>query len=183
MKTFLRSPKIRTPAIHSAHAPALKSLRLTRNYQGAFVVPLLLCALATSMDAQAGRFNDAPGLTIPADASASRRVERKRLVTLRRNEMPEGSRFTFTSDSPLDDYRSFTEGERVCVMIPQAAFVSQRRDETGRGFMEMRIEQRDESVKLSFRLQPGASVAVNQNFNRLEIVFMTNERANSARPN
>ena len=64
-------------------------------------------------------------------------------------------------------------------MIPQAAFVSQGRDESGRGFADMRVEQRDENVMLSFRLQQGSSVAVRQNFNRLEVVFMTNERANS----
>jgi hypothetical protein len=32
---------------------------------------------------------------------------------------------------------------------------------------------------LSFRLREGATVAVNQNFNRLEVLFITNERAAS----
>jgi hypothetical protein len=104
---------------------------------------------------------------------------KKRILMLRRNETPDGARFTLMSDSPLDDYKSFAEGERICVMIPQAAFVSQRSEESGRGFADMRIEERDTEVMLSFHLQPGASVAVNQSFNRLDIVFSTNELANS----
>lgn len=142
---------------------------------------ILLCALSTSANAQAVRSDGLSGLTTSADVSTSRRPERKRLVMLRRNETPEGWRFTLTSDAPLGDYRSFAEGERVCVLIPQAAFVSTRGNESGRGFAEMRIEQRDENLMLSFRLQQGATVAVNQNFNRLDVIFMTNERANSAR--
>lgn len=98
---------------------------------------------------------------------------------LRRNESVDGARFTLMSDAPLDDYKSFAEDERVCVMIPQAAFVSGRNDANGRGFAEMRIEQRDEGVVFSFRLQQGATVAVNQNFNRLDVIFITNERANA----
>jgi hypothetical protein len=102
---------------------------------------------------------------------------------LRRQETPEGARFTLTSDSSLGDYKSFAEGERVCVMIPQAAFVSPSEGESGRGFAEMRVEQRDENVMLSFRLQQGATVAVNQNFNRLDVVFSTNERAKPSKRN
>ena len=98
---------------------------------------------------------------------------------LRRNEAPDGARFTLMSDSPLNDYKSFTEGERICVMIPQAAFVSTRSDADGRGFADLRIEQRDEGIVFSFRLQQGATVAINQNFNRLDVVFITNEWANS----
>ena len=145
---------------------------------------LLLFALIASLDAQATSRRGSLSPVIPAAVSSSASssgTERKRLVTLRRNETPEGSRLTLKSDAPLTDYKSFAEGERVCIMIPQAAFVSQRRDESGRGFADMRIEQRDENVMLSFRLQTGATVAVNQNFNRLDVVFMTNERANSDR--
>jgi hypothetical protein len=100
---------------------------------------------------------------------------------LRRNETPDGSRFTLMSDAPLNDYKSFAEGERICVMIPQAAFVQTQSDANGRGFADMRIEQRADDTMLSFRLQQGATVAVNQNFNRLDVVFITNERANSAK--
>jgi hypothetical protein len=182
MKAFLRSLSAHTPLINPTYAHALKNARLTHSRR-ALLVSLFLCALITSISAQSLTPEDAPGLKTPADASSSHRPERKRLVTLRRNETSEGARFTLTSDTQLGDYRSFAEGERVCIMIPQAAFVSQRAGESGRGFAEMRIEQREENVMLSFRLQQGATVAVNQNFNRLDVIFMTNERANSAREN
>jgi len=102
---------------------------------------------------------------------------------LQRIETPDGPRFTLKADAPLDDYRSFAEGERICVMIPQAAFVTARSDSSGRGFADLRIEQRETGVMLSFRLQQGATVAVNQNFNRLDVSFITNERVILAKSN
>ena len=41
----------------------------------------------------------------------------------------------------------------------------------------MRVEQSGDDVVISFLLQSGATVQVNQSFNRLEINFLTNERA------
>lgn len=181
MKTFLRSLSIRAPSIKHTLALALKNASLTS--RRCLLGSLLLCAVSTGRGAQAVKPDDAPGRTTPVAYTFAHRPERKRIVTLRRNETAEGARLTLMSDASLTDYRSFAEAHRVCVMIPRAAFVSALTDESGRGFTEMRIEQRDENVMLSFRLQQGATVAVNQHFNRLDVVFLTNERANSARPN
>jgi hypothetical protein len=179
MPTFLRALFVRrTLSINSIQVFAQTRLRLTDNSRRAFVVALLLFALIASRDVLAASRRGSLSPANPAAVSSSK-PDRKRLVMFRRNETPEGSRLTLMADAPLADYKSFAEGERVCIMIPQAAFISARRDESGRGFADMRIEQRDENVMLSFRLQPGATVAVNQNFNRLDVVFMTNERANS----
>jgi hypothetical protein len=92
--------------------------------------------------------------------------------------MAAGARFTFISDSSLEDYSSDAEGDNFFIRIPKAIFTSMQHNPEGRGFTNMRVEQRDDVVVLSFRLQVGASVAINQSFNRLEIVFYTNERAN-----
>jgi hypothetical protein len=174
--------RLRPATMQNGASPPMPTfLRLTCSFhRRAFVVSLLFCALVSSMKAQAGssRHNSPSSMTAPAVSLP--RPHRKRLVTFRRNETPEGPRFTLTSDSPLDDYRSFAEGERICVMIPQSAFISARRDESGRGFADMRVEQRETDVILSFRIQQDATVAINQNFNRLEIIFITNEQANSA---
>jgi hypothetical protein len=183
MPTFLQSLFVRTLSVNSIHTQADTRPCLSRNSRRAFLVSLLLFALIASRDAQAVSRRGLSRMTKPVAVSSNLGPDRKRLVTLRRNETPEGSRLTLTSDTPLTDYRSYAEGERVCIMIPQAAFVSARRDESGRGFAEMRVEQREENVMLSFRLQQGATVAVKQNFNRLDVVFMTNERANSDRAN
>jgi hypothetical protein len=183
MPTFLRSLFVRTFSSNFIQTQGETRLRLSNDSRRALVVSLLLFALIASSDAQAVSRPASLRLTKPAAVSSSPWPDRKRLVTFRRNETPEGSRLTLTADAPLTDYRSFAEAERVCIMIPQAAFFPARRDESGRGFAEMRVEQREENVMLSFRLQQGATVAVKQNFNRLDVVFMTNERANSDRSN
>lgn len=181
MPTFLRYPFVRTPFIDNLHALILKRVR-SKHCRRACLLLLLLSAFITSIHAQGLKPDETTGLTASAIATSSRRPERKRLVALRRNETTEGARWTLMSDTPLGDYRSFADGERVCVLIPQAAFVKARAEESGRGFADLRVEQREENVMLSFRLQQGATVSVNQNFNRLDVTFMTNERANSARP-
>jgi hypothetical protein len=167
MPTFLRSPIAR----------ALSRIRRQRLR----VISLILLTLCSNsgMPAASSRTHSVPK---PSAALTAPGTDRKRLIMLRRNDEPEGARFTLMSDSTLDDYKSFAEGERLCVLIPQAAFVSARGELKGSGFADMRIEQRENDVMLCFRLQQGATVAVNQNFNRLEVVFMTNELANSNGP-
>ncbi len=183
MPTFLRSSNVYTSTINSIHADARIRLRLTHrsnHRHRAFVAFILLLTLIAGTGARAAGDNTSFSLMSPVAVSSSpSKPYKKRILMLRRNESQDGARFTLTSDAPLNDYKSFAEGERVCVMIPQSAFVSTRSDANGRGFADLRIEQRDDDVMLSFRLQPGATVAVNQNFNRLDVVFITNERANS----
>jgi len=103
--------------------------------------------------------------------------ERKRVVTLRHNDTTEGSRCLITSDTPLDDYSSYVEGERFIVRVPQANLSGTHNNPGGRGFADLRAEQSGDDVLVSFRLQAGATVHLNQTFNRLAIEFLTNERA------
>jgi hypothetical protein len=145
----------------------------------ALAVTLLLFLLSSGTDAQPLGRNTPLASASTVNAFTLLSENRKRIVTLRRDDTAEGARFTFRSDSPLDDYRFYVEGERLFVLIPRCALIPAHRDATGRGFADMRVEERNDEVLLSFRLQPGATVAVNQNFNRLDVVFITNERANS----
>jgi hypothetical protein len=182
MPTFLRSSNVYTSILNSIHDDAQTHLRLIdgTNHHRTFVAFVLLLLLVIGTSARATGSNNSFNLIAPVAAISSlSKPDKKRILMLRRNESLDGARFRVMSDSPLDDYKSFMEGERVCVMIPQAAFVSTRNETNGRGFTEMRIEQRDDDVVFSFRLQQGATVAVNQHFNRLDVVFITNERANS----
>lgn len=103
---------------------------------------------------------------------------KKRIAALRHSDTLEGSRFTVTSDSPLNDYSSYVEGERFFVLLPQATLMNPQKNGGGRGFVDLRIEERDEDVLLSFILQPGATVNFSQVFNRLDVNFVTNEQAN-----
>ncbi|MDT5061428.1 MAG: hypothetical protein QOH63_1887 [Acidobacteriota bacterium] len=110
--------------------------------------------------------------------SSSSKPQNKRIVAARRSDTPDGSRLTLTSDSPLDDYSSYVEGERFFVHLPEATFIGEQSELNGNGFAGLRIEQRNDDVVISFRLQQGATVNISRNFNRLEILFLTNEQAN-----
>lgn len=111
-------------------------------------------------------------------SAATSHPRNKRILAVRHNDLPDSSRFTLTSDSPLDDYSSYVEGERFFVSVPQAILINEQTELNGHGFTDMRLEQRAEDVLLSFRLQQGATVNISQTFNRLDIIFLTNERAN-----
>jgi len=180
MLAFLRSLIVHTSTVKAIQVITETRLLSTRNFRcRKFVIWILFCALIPALNVQAGSRNDPLCSTLPAPISPFSGAYKKRILMLRRNETLDGVRFTFTSDSPLDNYKSFAESERICIMIPQAALISARSDAGGRGFADLSIEHRDDHVMFSFRLQQGATVAVNQNFNRLDVVFFANEQVNS----
>lgn len=116
-----------------------------------------------------------PATVSPAAATPADATPRKRLVVLRRGETRDGARFTLTSDSPLDDYRSYAEGERLVVLVPRAGLSSTHGELAhARGFADLRVEERGGGLLISFRLQTGSTVSVSQNFNRLDVVFVIN---------
>ncbi len=165
MNTLLRPEPARVPVVDGARA-ALDTL--PRNWHNGLcllLITLMLCALAPAANASSG---DEP--------------PRKRVVALRRIETPDGARFTLMSDSVLDDYKSYAEGERLFVLVPRASLSSTRGELAhGRGFADLRVEQHEDGLVISFRLQTGATVAVNQTFNRLDVIFTTNEPPSRSR--
>jgi TolA-binding protein len=110
----------------------------------------------------------------PGLASTARSAPR-RIVPLRLTDTPEGARVTIASDAALDDYTSRLDGDNFYILIPHSQASRSRGQLTGRGFTNAQIEQRDDQVLLSFRLQIGASVRVSKGFNRLDVVFKTTE--------
>jgi hypothetical protein len=107
--------------------------------------------------------------------SATSLAAPRRIVPLRLTDAPDGARVTIASDAPLDDYTSRFDGDNFYVLIPHSQASRSRAQITGRGFTSAQIEQRDDDVLLSFRLQMGASVRVSKGFNRLDVVFKTIE--------
>jgi hypothetical protein len=93
-----------------------------------------------------------------------------RISPLRASDTPEGSRVIITSDGVLNDYTAYRSGDRYYVVIPQAEAPAQG-GLSGRGFTDAQVTQRGDDVVISFRLLPGTRARVNQQFNRLEIVF------------
>lgn len=158
---------------HKSLPPALTFLSAT------LACVLLLLFTATSADARINVRSVRPSLTISQELSIPANSPRRRLLSLRRSDTSDGARLTLTSDTALDDYRSYVEGERFFVHLPQAALVNKQHNLQGRGFTDMQIEQRDDDLVLSFRLQPGATVNIKQLFHQLHVVFYTNEQARS----
>jgi hypothetical protein len=104
----------------------------------------------------------------PAPASPLSRIAAPRLL-----DAPDGARVTIASDTPLNDYTPRLDGNDFYVLIPHAVASFSEVQFAGHGFTNAGVEQRDDSVVLSFRLQPGASVRVNRGFNRLDVIFKT----------
>lgn len=94
----------------------------------------------------------------------------KRVVGVRSSDTGNGSRVTITADDTLKDYSAYRSGDRFYVVLPKAA-AGARGGGAGRGYSDMQVQQRGDSVVLSYRVQPGAKPRVEQKFNRLDVVF------------
>src|SRR2546423_8003321 len=115
-------------------------------------------------------------------ASAANNVL-KRTLSLRATEIAEGSRVTILSDASLDGYSSRSSGDgRFELLIPQAGAPVIPAEFRGRGFVDVQIEQRGSDVLLSFRLMPGATPRVFQNFNRINLIFALVAQNGSEQP-
>jgi hypothetical protein len=95
----------------------------------------------------------------------------RRIAPLRYADTPEGTRVTVTSDAPLSGYSAYRRGENYYVLIPRAESDVTQRAAVGRGLAAALVEQTEGDVLLTFRMETGATARVEQNFNRLEIIF------------
>jgi HEAT repeat protein len=122
------------------------------------VAALSLSALLLAGGASAQRNENASG------------AKSKRVVGVRSSDTGSGSRVTVTADDSLKDYSAYRSGDRFYVVLPKAA-AGARGGGSGRGYSDMQVQQRGDSVVLSYRVQPGAKPRVEQKFNRLDVVF------------
>ncbi|MET0625138.1 MAG: hypothetical protein ABW250_19525, partial [Pyrinomonadaceae bacterium] len=97
-------------------------------------------------------------------------------VVVRSGETARGSRMTVTADDSFKDYSAYRSGDRFYVVLPKSA-AGAARGGSGKGYSDMQVQQRGDSVVLSFRVQPGAKPRVQQQFNRLEVVLDVPEGA------
>jgi hypothetical protein len=118
----------------------------------------------------------APGKT---NSSNTREQPQKKrgLAPLRNEEAPEGSRVTIIYNLPLSDYSAYRQGDRFVVVIPKADAPRVRSNLRGRGFDGVQVERRGDDAVLSFRMQPGVRARVDQQFNKLEVLFSAPEGA------
>ncbi|MBV9928853.1 MAG: HEAT repeat domain-containing protein [Acidobacteria bacterium] len=125
------------------------------------VAALALTALLSAGGASAQR---------QGNDNASGGNKSKRVVGVRSSDSGSGSRVTITADDTLKDYSAYRSGDRFYVVLPKAA-AGARGSGSGRGYSDMQVQQRGDSVVLSYRVAPGAKPRVEQKFNRLDVVF------------
>jgi hypothetical protein len=78
---------------------------------------------------------------------------------------------TITYNEPLSDYSAYRRGDQFVVVIPKSDAPRIRSGLRGRGFDGVQVEKRGDDTVLSFRIQPGTKARVDQQHNRLEVIF------------
>ena len=147
----------------------LKSSSQMHRHMRTKLLVVLVAALALS------------GLLLAGGASAQRAGRQgndnassggtKRVFVGRGSDTGQGSRVTITADDSLKDYSAYRSGDRFYVVLPKSAAGGARAGGAGKGYSDMQVQQRGDSVVLSYRVQPGAKPRVEQKFNRLDVVF------------
>jgi hypothetical protein len=157
------------------------------NVIAAFYAPLIFFFLAGAhVQAQALSF---PALKIQTQQQPSPRTraarpaktqKRRGLSPLQNKEAAEGSRVTITYNEPLSDYSAYRHGDQFVVVIPKSDAPRIKSGLRGRGFEGVQVEKRGDDTVLSFRIQPGTKARVDQQHNRLEVIFSKPGQASAA---
>src|ERR1044072_6913850 len=98
----------------------------------------------------------------------------RRVTVGRGSDTPSGSRTSITADDSLNDYSAYRSGDRFVVVLPKSAAGSVSKG-SGKGYSDVQVQQRGDSVVVSNKVQPGAKPRVEQKFNRLDVVFDVKE--------
>src|ERR1044071_5871165 len=128
-----------------------------------FALALLTAAALFGAGASAQRRND--NSSQKGGSSSSKRV-----FVGRGSDTSTGSRTTITADDSLNDYSAYRSGDRFYVVLPRSAAGSVSKG-SGKGYSDVQVQQRGDSVVVAYRVQPGARPRVEQKFNRLDVVF------------
>jgi HEAT repeat protein len=98
----------------------------------------------------------------------------RRVIVGRGSDNASGSRTTITADDSLNDYSAYRSGDRFYVVLPKSAAGAVSKG-SGKGYTDVQVQQRGDSVVVSYKVQPGAKPRVEQKFNRLDVVFDVKE--------
>lgn len=132
---------------------------------------LILLAAATLFGVGASAQRTKNDNTSQQQGRSSRRV-----IVGRGSDTPSGSRTTITADDSLNDYSAYRSGDRFVVVLPKSAAGAISKG-GGKGYSDVQVQQRGDSVVVSYKVQPGAKPRVEQKFNRLDVVFDMKEGA------
>jgi hypothetical protein len=133
---------------------------------------LSLTTALSSSQAWAQEVASVRGGTASGRAAAGGGARLLKRMTLSTSETAEGSRVRITSDAALEGYRTYTEGGRFFVLVPEAdASVFASGGLAARGFTRVEAGQRGDDALIAFTLAPDVTPRVRASFNRLEILF------------
>ncbi|HEX8335801.1 MAG TPA: carbohydrate binding family 9 domain-containing protein, partial [Pyrinomonadaceae bacterium] len=108
--------------------------------------------------------------TVAGRAAGGARLLKR--VMLSTTETAEGSRVRITSDAALEGHRTYTEGGRFFVLVPEAdAGILASGGTEARGFSRVEAGQRGDDALIAFTLAPGVAPRLRASFNRLDILF------------
>ncbi|HYH84891.1 MAG TPA: DUF5916 domain-containing protein [Pyrinomonadaceae bacterium] len=117
--------------------------------------------------------SNAPHTRARTAAPARRFLKRMALSV---GEAAEGSRVRVTSDAPIEGYQTYGEGGKFILLIPEAdATTLPTAGLAGRGFARVEAEQRGDDALISFTTAEGFAPRVRASFNRLEILFASQQ--------
>jgi len=97
-------------------------------------------------------------------------AKQRHVATIWSSDSINGSRVALTSDQSLSNYEAYRRDDRFYVKIP-AADLPQAEAVRGRGFADVKAQRSGDSTVVSFRVQQGAAVHVEQYSNRLDVVI------------
>ncbi len=97
-------------------------------------------------------------------------AKQRHVATIWSSDSTNGSRVALTSDQSLSNYEAYRRDDRFYVKIP-AADLPQAEAVRGRGFANVKAQRSGDSTVVSFRVQQGAAVHVEQYSNRLDVVI------------
>lgn len=146
------------------HASALFALALS----------MMILPQVAIVGAQQLASNVPPPVRARAAAPARRILKR---MALSIGEAAEGARVRITSDAPVDGYQTYGEGSKFLLLIPEAdATTLNTVGLAGRGLALVEAEQRGDDALISFTVAPGFAPHVRASFNRLEVVFASQQQ-------
>jgi len=92
-----------------------------------------------------------------------------------RDDTARGLSVTVSAERSLSDYVSYRSGKHLVIIIPQANATAMRWTLSGRGLVDVHIEQRGDDAALLFNIPPDLEPRIQQQLNRLEIFFGPSE--------
>ncbi|MDQ3917480.1 MAG: DUF5916 domain-containing protein [Acidobacteriota bacterium] len=141
-------------------------------------------ALALTLMPRAASAQQVASTYAPAGARVGASARALKRVVLSVGETSEGARARITSDGPVEGYRTFADGDRFFVLIPETDASAVKTGAAAvAGLARVETEQRGEEAVICFTAEPGYAPRLRAGFNRLEVTFAAQKPSTGGAPN